>query len=172
MLDFVDPLLDVDGDLSIGGAVSGQFSSGSEVKVAGAYNAGIGFEMLQGTLILDGGTTASASWGGQHANLRVLSGSKTIDGDALLGLALGEEAGVGWATFSGKNTYQEPTWVEPIGNHTFVVYVEDHGEPGAGADRFWIEVLDNDGNTVTLSMDRDAVDNTVTLGGGNIVVPH
>ena len=40
---------------------------------------------------------------------------------------------------------------------------------GAGADQFWIEVLDKDGDAVTLSMDRDAVDNTVTLGGGNIL---
>jgi hypothetical protein len=50
--------------------------------------------------------------------------------------------------------------------------VEDHGEPGAGADRFWIEVRDKDGNLVALSMERDAAGHAEVLGGGNIVVPH
>jgi hypothetical protein len=60
-----------------------------------------------------------------------------------------------------------------VGNHQFIVYVEDHAEPGAGADRFWIEIADRDGNVIAVSsMDREAADNAVTLGGGNIVVPH
>ena len=47
---------------------------------------------------------------------------------------------VGWAFSSGKCTYQEPDWPEPIGNYEFGVYVEDRDEPGDGTDRFWIEV--------------------------------
>ena len=57
-----------------------------------------------------------------------------------------------------------------------MVYVEDHGEPGNDVDRFWIEVKDGNGNVVlTLRLpppDEDAVASAVTLGGGNIVVPH
>ncbi|NIP92425.1 MAG: hypothetical protein GWO24_02695 [Akkermansiaceae bacterium] len=53
-----------------------------------------------------------------------------------------------------------------------MVYVEDPGEPGAGSDRFWIEVLDKDDSPVALSMDRPADANAAELGGGNIVVPH
>ena len=95
-----------------------------------------------------------------------------VKSNAIKGLALADEGSFGWATFSGKNTYKEPGWPEPIGSHQFVVYVEDHGEPGAGVDRFWIEVRDKDGNLVTLSMVSPAVDNAELLGGGNIVVPH
>ena len=40
-------------------------------------------------------------------------------------------------------------------------------------DEFWIEVYDKDGDViVVMSMDRPATENTETLGGGNIVVPH
>jgi hypothetical protein len=97
-----------------------------------------------------------------------------LKSNALHGLALGDDSSVpmGWASFSGKATYLEPGCPEPIGNHVFLVYVEDRGEPGTGADRFWIEVQDRDGNATMLSMPREAVDNTEVLGGGNIVVPH
>ena len=95
-----------------------------------------------------------------------------VKSNALEGLALGDEGDHGWATFSGKTTYLDPDWFDPVGNHTFVAYVEDHGEPGAGADRFWLEVLDRDGSSVTLSMVREAVDNAALLQGGNVVVPH
>jgi hypothetical protein len=79
----------------------------------------------------------------------------------------------GWASFSGKCTYKDKDWAEPVGNHGFLVYVEDHGEPGRDADQFWIEVYGKDGNVVVvMSMERDASENTEALGGGNIVVPH
>ncbi len=91
-----------------------------------------------------------------------------VKSNALYGLALGEDSKVpmGWASFSGKSTYQEPGWIEPIGNYEFTVYVEDRNEPGSGVDRFWIEVVNG------LSLPREAVNNAVELGGGNIVVPH
>jgi hypothetical protein len=100
-----------------------------------------------------------------------------VKSNALYGLALGtgDDGGeeYGWASFSGKCTYLEPGWPDPIGNHEFLVYVEDYGEPGRGVDQFWIEVYDKDSNVIdAMSMDRPADDHTETLGGGNIVVPH
>jgi hypothetical protein len=101
-----------------------------------------------------------------------------VKSNALEGLALGESKYplYGWASFSGKATYKDPAYEEypePVGNHTFVVYVEDWDEPGTGIDQFWIEVMDGDGMVIPImSMDGDAVGNTVGLKGGNIVVPH
>jgi len=98
-----------------------------------------------------------------------------VKSNALYGLALGESTDppFGWASFSGKCTYLEPGWPEPIGSHEFLVYVEDYGELGRGVDQFWIEVYDKDGNVIdAMSMDRPADGHTETLGGGNIVVPH
>ena len=100
-------------------------------------------------------------------------GSKyRVKSNALYGLAIGEHGGYGWAAFSGKATYLEPGWQDPIGNHEFVVYVEDHGQPG-DEDRVWLEMHDKKKKVITsLSMDRDATDNATPIGGGNIVVPH
>jgi PKD repeat protein len=99
-----------------------------------------------------------------------------LKSNALFGLSIGdfEEDGmtVGWASFAGKCTYIEPGWEEPEGNHRFTVYVEDWNEPG-DMDQFWLEVRDGQGNVIpVMSMDLPATENTVTLGGGNIVVPH
>ena len=101
-------------------------------------------------------------------------GSKyRIKSNALFGLAIGDEDGYGWASFAGKCTYKDPSMVEPVGNHQFVTYVEDHGEPGAGVDRFWLQVFDKDDDLIAdLSMDETAVSNAETIVGGNIVVPH
>lgn len=99
-----------------------------------------------------------------------------IKSNSLYGLALGEAGGsdkYGWASFSGKATYKEPGWPDPVGNYEFITYVEDLNEPGKGYDQFWIEVYDKDRNTVTdMSMNSPVSANTVTLDGGNIVVPH
>jgi hypothetical protein len=98
-----------------------------------------------------------------------------VKSNALYGLSLGKSTSpdFGWASFSGKCTYKDEDSVDPEGNHVFLVYVEDHGEPGQGVDQFWIEVRDKDGNVITvMSMGRPATDWTETLGGGNIVVPH
>ena len=95
-----------------------------------------------------------------------------LKSNALDGLALGDGNEFGWASFVGKATFKEPG-EDTVGNHEFLVYVEDRGEPGAGADRFWIQVLDKDNQVVVeLSMPEPAQANTVTLNGGNIVVPH
>lgn len=95
-----------------------------------------------------------------------------LKSNALDGLALGDGGDFAWASFSGKATYQEPGWPEPVGNYRFTVYVEDHGEPGSGADRFWIMITDKDGNVAWLSLPREAIDNALIIDGGNIVVPH
>jgi hypothetical protein len=98
-----------------------------------------------------------------------------VKSNALYGLALGEVSSgpFGWASFSGKSTYSEPGWPEPEGNYEFVVYVQDHDEPGTGVDQFWVEVHDKDRGLIqVMSMDRQAGDNLVELMGGNIVVPH
>jgi hypothetical protein len=99
-------------------------------------------------------------------------GSKyRVKSSALYGLAIGEADGFGWASFSGKSTYLEPGSGEPIGNHEFVVYVED-GPLGDG-DGVWLEMHDKDRDVIdSLSMDRDAPDNATPIDGGNIVVPH
>jgi len=55
---------------------------------------------------------------------------------------------------------------QPEDNHAFLVYVEDHDEPGAGNDKFWIQI---DGG---ISMNSGSEDNTELLKGGNIAVPH
>jgi hypothetical protein len=103
------------------------------------------------------------------------SGNYRLKSNAMNGLSIGEagDPAYRWASFLGKATYKEPDWEEAVGNHKFLAYVEDHQEPGKGADQFWIEVYDKKGDVILLlSMDRDAQDNTVTLDGGNIIVPH
>ncbi len=99
-----------------------------------------------------------------------------LKSNKMTALAIGEVSGAdpyGWASFTGKAIYLEPGWPDPIGNHEFVAYVEDHGTPGAGSDRFWIEVIDRDGLVVAASsMAEPAFANAETIEGGNIVVPH
>jgi hypothetical protein len=99
-----------------------------------------------------------------------------LKSNAMNGLAVGEVEGAdpfGWASFTAKATYLEPGWADPIGNYYFITYVEDYGTPGAGADRFWIEVLDRDGFVAPgLSIVGPAPANAETIVGGNIVVPQ
>ena len=96
-----------------------------------------------------------------------------VKSNALYGLALGDDNDMGWASFSGKATYLQPGWDDPEGNHEFVVYVEDYGEPGKNIDRVWLETHNKDGDVIqSLSMDGQAADNAETVSAGNIVVPH
>jgi len=104
----------------------------------------------------------------RHTN----EGIYRVKSNALYGLALGDEDDFGWASFSGKATYLEPGWTDAIGNHEFIVYVEDRNEPGTGVDKFWIEVRDKDAEILVMSMYRPAGENKVAIEGGNIVVPH
>ena len=98
-----------------------------------------------------------------------------VKSNALEGMSLGEDTSMpyGWASFSGKSTYLEPGWMEPMGNHSFTVYVEDRDEPGSGIDRLWIENRDREGLIKSaLSLPKPAGDNSEPIHGGNIVAPH
>ena len=100
-----------------------------------------------------------------------------VKSNALYGLSLGvevEDVGTfGFASFSGKATYLEPGVLEAIGNHEFLIYIEDRNEPGSGVDQFWIEVYDKIDNLIPLMlMERPANENKVPLQEGNIFVPH
>jgi hypothetical protein len=88
------------------------------------------------------------------------------------------------ATLTGKATYAVPPWDPPLspwcpadrkcGNYSFTVYVEDRKEPGAGYDKYWIEVKDPGGAVVGMvSMSRSAGQAVpVVISGGNIQVPQ
>ncbi|MCO8129429.1 cadherin-like domain-containing protein [Acidimicrobiia bacterium EGI L10123] len=80
------------------------------------------------------------------------------------------EAGTRWATASGKATYAEPGWDEPLGNHTFTIAVEDAGQPGAGVDRIWIRVRNGDGEIVDAFTMPGSVGEAVFLEGGNLTI--
>jgi hypothetical protein len=166
-------------------SVDGGYYTGSSEDVLVIYDPSLGFTTGGGWFTWPG-TTDKTSFGytmkynKKGTNIKgslllirhTAEGNYRLKSNALHGLALGRTGAFTWASFSGKATYREPGWPEPIGNHQFLVYVEDYGEPGAGADRFWIEVQDRDGNLTALSIVRPAEDNAADLGGGNIVVPH
>jgi hypothetical protein len=95
-----------------------------------------------------------------------------LKSNAIEGLAIGEGLGIDWASFSGKATFKAHAWPEPIGNFQFLAYVEDHGEPGAGSDRFWIQVTKDGLSEAELSLPDDAPVSAETIVGGNVVVPH
>jgi hypothetical protein len=59
------------------------------------------------------------------------------------------------------------------GGYTFRAYVEDIKEPGAGSDRFWVEVKDPAGVVVAkASLPSGAATKAKTIIGGNIQVPQ
>ena len=91
----------------------------------------------------------------------------------LIGSTIDAEGPVGWTLFSGKATYREPGWPEPIGSYNFTMYAEDRNEPGSGTDRFWIMTTDKAGVvTLPLSMAEPHKSNVVSISGGNIAIPH
>ncbi len=109
--------------------------------------------------------------------IRHVAGSTTgekyrIKSNQLEGLSIGSDPDFDWAVFSGKNTYRAPG-VDNEGNNEFTVYVEDHGEPGVGVDQFWIQTRDQQDNVRSeMSLPEPGAGNTITIEGGNIVVPH
>ena len=110
-----------------------------------------------------------------------------VKSNALNGLSIGEgedgAGGYGWAAFSGKSTVREPG-IDTEGNHTFLIYIEDHGERGCNqnpADEFWIEVKERNGAVVLElnGLDADPAGSGAATDGddepiecGNIFVPH
>ena len=90
-----------------------------------------------------------------------------------LAIGTGSDAGVefGWASFTSKATWKDADWLDPVGNHQVVVYVEDRGEPED--DNLWVELRDRDGLLVPdITLSREAYEQAPELQGGNIVVPH
>jgi hypothetical protein len=169
--------------------VAGGYYTGTGEDVLSVYDPSLGFTTGGGWFYWPGtddktnfGYTMKYNKKGKNLKGSLLlirhtdSGIYRVKSNALFGLALGSEDGsdpYGWASFSGKSTYREPGWDSGEGNHQFIVYVEDHGTPGAAADRFWIEVRDKDRNVIgDSSMSSPAATNAETLEGGNIVVPH
>jgi hypothetical protein len=175
--------------------VSGAFYAGMTEDVFTVFDPSLGFTTGGGWFYWPG--TATVDYSGDRTNFgytmkynkratkvrgslllirRTENGGKyRIKSNALEGLALGEDRAVpfGWASFSGKNTYLEPGWEEPEGNHGFTAYVEDRDEPGNGIDRIWIEARDKQGATIPhSSMNEPATERAVELQGGNIFAPH
>jgi len=166
--------------------VGDYYMGGPAEDVLVVYDPSLGFTTAGGWFYWPG-TTDKTNFGytmkynkkGNHVQGSLLlirhapEGNYRIKSNALYGLALGEfeDIGqfVGWASFSGKCTYMEPGWIEPEGNHVFLVYVEDWSDPGAGLDRIWFDV---DGDEENLSMTSPAAEHLVVLNSGNIVVPH
>ena len=171
--------------------VDGGYYTGSGEDVLVVYDPSLGFTTGGGTFLWPG-TNEKTNFGytmkynkkatnikGNLLLVRHLSDGTIyrVKSNALNGLAIGELENIdgtyGWASFSGKTTYLEPGWPEPVGNHEFIVYVEDHNEPGNGEDSFWIKIKDQNRNEIdVMSMNDPAENNAVELNGGNIVVPH
>lgn len=168
-------------------SVNGGYYIGSGENVLVVYDPSLGFTTGGGTFLWPGtdektnfGYTMKYNKKGAKVQGSLLLVRHLPDGtiyrvksNALYGLSIGEADTYGWASFSGKATYLEPGWLEPVGNHEFIVYVEDHNEPENGADSFWIKVKGQDGKPIAAtSLNDPPVDNKISLSGGNIVVPH
>jgi subtilisin family serine protease len=166
--------------------VSGGYYAGAGDDVVTIYDPSLGFTTGGGWFYWPG-TTDRTNFG---YTMKYNKSGKNVQGSLLMirhlddgtkyrvksnrlgGLAIGSGTGFEWASFTGKSTYMGPGMPEPEGNHEFITYVEDWGVPGTN-DRFWIQVMDRDGNVITASsMMQTASDNARTLEGGNIVVPH
>jgi hypothetical protein len=91
-----------------------------------------------------------------------------LKSNALTALALPSAGLCGIATFSGKATYME--WISGAyvntGNIVFSVYASDCNNPGTGLDSFWVR------STGKLSMPGTGSGGAITIGGGNIAIPH
>lgn len=164
-------------------SVTGGYYTGSTDDVVTVYDPSLGFATGGGTITWPGtsdrtnfGFTMSYGKNGSNVKGNMVVVGHLADGtiyrvksNALSGLALSPSTSTyGYATFTGKATYQEPIWSDPQGNHGFTVYVEDRGQPGAGADKVWLQVAGSSG----MSMSAPATSNAQTLTGGNVSVPH
>jgi PKD repeat protein len=167
-------------------ADSNEFYSGSAVDAFTVYDPSLGYTTGGGTFMWPS-TGERTNFGyvmkynkkGKNLIGNLLLVRHHADGttdrvksNALGGLALGHlPDGSGWASFTGKATFQDASMQEPVGNHVFTTYVEDHGTPGSGADKMWLVVEDGDGEATVVSMPTPATANGSTLAGGNIYVP-
>jgi hypothetical protein len=174
--------------------IDGEYYSGTGEDVVTVYDPSLGYTSGGGSFVWPGTADSDADYEGDVTTFgytmeygkngknvrgslliirRLPDGSiYRIKGNAIAGLSLGEEAGFGWASFSGKANYLAPG-SEDEGNHEFVIYVEDHGDPGAGKDRIWIQVLDKEDVVIpAMSMSVPAVDRAVSIREGDIFAPR
>ena len=116
------------------------------------------------------------------------NGNYIVKSNAMGALAVTKVVGQTYysATLDGKATYAVPAtdpklapWCPSdwkCGGFSFRVYVEDIKEPGAGSDRYWIQVKDPSGAVVAKAFTNGAVGNAngdaKTIVGGNIQVPQ
>jgi hypothetical protein len=170
--------------------VNGGYYAGTDDDVLTVYDPSLGFTTGGGWFYWPG-TLDKTSFGytmkynrkrtsiqGSLLVIRHLEGAPEgedkwrLKSNALEGLSLGDGGGFGWAALSGKGTFKAPG-ADAEGNHSFTVYAEDAGDPGAGFDRFWIQTRDKTNATIPdLSLDAPAVDEAAMIEGGNIFAPH
>ena len=176
---------------AVAATVDGNYYNGFDEDVVTIYDPSRGFTTGGGTFFWPGSDEFDKGYAGDETTFgftieynkkgKKLQGQLSVirrlpDGtvhriktNVLDGLSVGAETGFSWASFSGKVTYQSPQMEVAEGNHTFIAYMEDHGDTG---DRFWLQVKDKDGNVIlALSLDEPAANNATLIGGGNIVVP-
>jgi len=176
---------------SVVASVTGNYYKGFWEDVVTVYDPSLGFTTGGGTIAWPG-TGDKTNFGytmKYNKNLTNVQGSLLLirhlpDGsiyrvksNSVGGLSIGQgqdpNVPTGWASFTGKATYLQPGWADPVGNYSFIVYVEDRNQPGTGFDRFWLQVKDGGGSLVgALSISPDGPTNAQGLTGGNIVVPH
>ena len=169
--------------------IAGDYYTGESETTLVIYDPSLGFTTGGGWFMWPGtsdqtnfGFTVKYNKKGKNIQGNLLLIRKLDDGsseihrlksNALNGLALGSESDFDWASFEGKATYRAAGAEDALGNHSFVVYVEDWGTPGKNADTFWIKVLDKDGVVLdALSMEEPALSNAEIIQSGNIVVPQ
>jgi hypothetical protein len=108
-------------------------------------------------------------------------GRHAIKSNAMTGVVVARSEAFWTATIRGKATYAVPTPTlvcggapaRKCGGYTFTVYVDDRQEPGAGADRYWIELRDPAGRIVAkASIPPSSVANARVIAGGNVQVPQ
>jgi len=163
--------------------VNGYYHGGGE-DVLTIYDPSLGYATGGGTFawpgtgeVTDFGFTMEYNNKGKNLKGSLLlirqstsGGIYRVKSNALYGLSLGVDGSVSWASFSGKATYLEPGWSEAMGNHEFIVYVQDGDEPIA--DRFWIEVKDRDREVISaMSMTLPTNETAVPLMSGQTFVP-
>ena len=165
--------------------VTGNFYVGDYEDVVTVFDHSLGFVSGGGSFIVNGdrvrfGINAKYkkkkgdSATGDVFVVRTHEGTTwSLTSKSLGDLAVGDDGTIGWAALTGKATFT--TWNGGSRKHgtssteDFVFYVEDHGSPGNGNDRVWIDgppALSLPGTPAT------ARDNAVTTTGGNVTVPH
>ena len=166
---------------------NGCFYKGGDEQALVVCDPSLGFATGGGKFIWPDGSGDLTTFGGTfkftkgkggtaQGNLLVIrhatNGLYRLKGNAITGLSIGQGTDgtntFGWASATGKGTYQEPTWPDAVGNYGFTVYMEDRNEPGTGIDRFWLSVTGGS----PLTMSPPATNNAVAITGGNIAIPH